>query len=167
MLVTHLSVPIRHYGVSLKRAVCETWLSSGSTLRHLLRPHLSHPLSCESRNENEMLFQPSLSRMSAAAANGPFQKRSETEWQEGSERRYWLWIYSNLMCLLCLLTFWQVCLLLRFTGLKMPLSLTLYAYLKEPMFYSRWSFNTMTNYNWQQVSVYRLKIIWFTISVLY
>lgn len=153
--------------MSLKSVVWKTWLPSWSTLRHLLWPHLSHPLSCESRNENKMLFQLSLFRMSAAAANGPFQKRSETEWQKGSDRHYWVWIYSNLMCLLCLLTFWQVCLLLHFTDLKMPLSFTLYAYLKQRIFYCQWSFNTVKNYNWQQVSIYRLKIIWFTISVLY
>lgn len=97
--------------MGLERTACKTWLPSGSMLRHLLWPHLTHP--------RVVILEMQMRCFSSWVCPGCLLEQPtvcfkwEVRQNDGKtlSRHYWLWIYANLICLLfmCLLAFWQVC----------------------------------------------------------
>lgn len=154
--------------MALKRASCKTWLPSGSMLRHF------HGLVCLVLWI--VILEMKRGCFSSQVCPGCLleQPMAHCKREVRQSDRQVKAPLTMSTCQFDMLTVYvpigfltSVFLLLHFTDLKRSLSFTGYAYMKQPMFYSQWSFNIMTNYNWQQVSVYRLKITWFTFSVLY
>lgn len=79
MVMAHFPMPIKTSCNGFGENCLQDLTAFGVYAGALTVASFDSSLSCDSRNANEMLFQLSLSRMSAGAANRLFQMRSKTE----------------------------------------------------------------------------------------